>query len=182
MQRKNLLVTGTPGCGKTTQVRRVAQGLPGVQKAGFLTTEIRVGGERAGFALVTCDGRKGTLSHVQFPGPPRVGRYGVDLPGFEAFLNGIPFTAPGTRLVLIDEIGKMECFSPLFRRTVVACLDGPVPVVATIALRGDRFIEGIKQRPDGELVVVTRENRERLAGELGQMVREMITARNQSEK
>ena len=173
MQTKNLLVTGPPGCGKTTLVRKVAQGLSHVQKAGFLTTEIREGGERAGFSLLSCDGRRGTLSHVRFPGPPRVGRYGVDLPAFEAFLDGIPFSAPGTRLVFIDEIGKMECFSPLFRSQVTRCLDGPVPFLATIALRGDRFIEGIKGRPDGELVYVSRENRDRLAGELVARIREM---------
>ena len=177
MQRKNLLVTGPPGCGKTTLVRKVAHGLPGVPGAGFLTTEIREAGERAGFALVSCDGRRGTLSHVRFPGPPRVGRYGVDLPAFEAFLAGIPFTAPGTRLVLIDEIGKMECFSPPFRRTIIECLDGPVPVVATIALRGNRFIEEIKGRPDVEMVTVSRESRDRLAGELVERVRGMLATR-----
>jgi len=179
LQQKNLLVTGPPGCGKTTLVRRVANGLPGVPIAGFLTTEIRDGGERAGFSLVSCDGRHGTLSHIRFPGPPRVGRYGVDLPAFEAFLEGIPFAAPGTRLVLIDEIGKMECFSLRFRQLVTRCMDGPIPFLATIALRGDRFIEELKKRPDAELVIVTRENRDRLPGELVARIREMLTGQGQ---
>jgi nucleoside-triphosphatase len=178
MRVKNLLITGPPGCGKTTLVRKVAQGLTGVPIAGFLTTELREGGERAGFSLVSCGGGRGILSHVRFPGPPRVGRYGVDLPGFEAFLDGIPFTAPGTRLILIDEIGKMECYSPRFRALVTRCLDGPIPFLATIALRGDRFIEGIKIRPDVELVTMTRENRDRMTAELVQRVREMIAGRD----
>jgi nucleoside-triphosphatase len=179
MRVKNLLITGPPGCGKTTLVRKVTAELSEVPTAGFLTDEIRESGERAGFALVSCNGRRGVLSHVRFPGPPRVGRYGVDLPAFDGFLAGIPFAVPGTSLVLIDEIGKMECFSPLFRRIVGECLDRPVPFVATIALRGDRFIEGIKQRPDAELVMVTRENRDRLAGELVQRIKEMLTNHGQ---
>jgi nucleoside-triphosphatase len=173
MQRKNLLVTGPPGCGKTTLVRNIARAIPQIPKAGFLTTEIREAGERSGFSLLSCDGRRGVLAHVRLPGPPRVGRYGVDLQGFEAFLEGIPFDVPGTRLILIDEIGKMECASPLFRRRVTRCLDGPVPFLATIALRGDRFIEGIKQRPDVELVPITRESRDRLTCELGERIQSM---------
>ena len=97
----------------------------------------------------------------------------MDLPGFEAFLEEIPFDAPGTRLVLIDEIGKMECFSSLFRMCVTRCLDGPVPFLATIALRGDRLIEEIKRRPDVELVVVTRESRDRLTRELVERIQAM---------
>jgi nucleoside-triphosphatase len=173
MPEKNLLVTGPPGCGKTTLVRNIARAIPQVRKAGFITTEIREAGERSGFSLISCDGRRGVLSHVRFPGPPRVGRYGVDLPGFEAFLEEIPFDAPGTRLVLVDEIGKMECFSPLFRRRVTRCLDGPVPLLATIALRGDRFIEKIKQRPDVILVMVTRKSRDRLTREIGERLQAM---------
>ena len=176
MRVKNLLITGPPGCGKTTLVRKVAQGLTGVPIAGFLTTELREGGERAGFSRVSCGGGRGILSHVRFPGPPRVGRYGVDLPGFEAFLAGIPFSAPEIRLVLMDEIGKMECYSPRFQALVARCLDGPIPFLATIALRGDRFIEQIKARPDAELVTVTRENRDRLLGEMVQRVRELLSA------
>jgi len=176
MRVKNLLITGPPGCGKTTLVRKVAEGLPGIPTAGFLTTELREGGERAGFSLVSCGGGRGILSHVRFPGPPRVGRYGVDLPGFEAFLAGIPFSAPEIRLVLMDEIGKMECYSPRFQALVARCLDGPIPFLATIALRGDRFIEGLKARPDAELVTVTRENRDRLLGEMVQRVRELLSA------
>ena len=174
MQRKNLLITGPPGCGKTTLVRKVAGELPQVQKAGFLTTEMREGGERAGFSLISCDDRRGVLSHVRFPGPPRVGRYGVDLPAFEAFLGEIAFTVPGTQLVLIDEVGKMECFSPRFRRIVQECLDGPVPFLATIALRGDRFIEGLKARPDVEVVNVTWGNRDQLPEELVNRIRGIL--------
>ncbi|MFZ1060598.1 MAG: nucleoside-triphosphatase, partial [Candidatus Rokuibacteriota bacterium] len=44
-----LLITGNPGSGKTTVIRRVAAALSGRRLGGFYTEEIRVGGERRGF-------------------------------------------------------------------------------------------------------------------------------------
>ena len=86
---KNLLVTGPPGCGKTTLVRKIVQELGSLPMTGFYTEEIREGRDRVGFALVGLDGRRGVLSHVKVGGPYRVGRYGVDIAGFESFLQGL---------------------------------------------------------------------------------------------
>lgn len=66
---------------------------------------------------------------------------------------------------VIDEIGKMECFSSAFKRKVSHLLEyhsqhADVYVVGTIALKTqDRFIEGIKARKDVRLIEVTQENR-----------------------
>ncbi|MBU4398537.1 MAG: nucleoside-triphosphatase, partial [Planctomycetes bacterium] len=46
---KNLLLTGPPGCGKTTVVRRVIERLCDHRLAGFYTKEIRQQGSRVGF-------------------------------------------------------------------------------------------------------------------------------------
>jgi nucleoside-triphosphatase len=102
-----------------------------------------------------------------------VSKYGVDVAGFDEFLEGIPFFDPQNFLVLIDEIGKMECLSAKFRRLVVALLDAPVPLLGTVALRGDAFIEGIKARTDVRLFLVTRENRDDLALEIAEVVRSL---------
>jgi nucleoside-triphosphatase len=153
----NILITGAPGTGKTTLIRRVAEGIPGV--AGFYTAEVREQGGRTGFELVGFDGRRALLAHTAIRGRHRVGRYGVDVAAFETFLTATPFSGEGVRLVVIDEIGKMECLSSRFRDLVTTLLDGPVPVVATVALRGDSFIEGLKARPDVRLFVVTEANR-----------------------
>jgi nucleoside-triphosphatase len=108
------------------------------------------------------DGRQALLAHTEIRGRHRVGKYGVDVAAFEAFLAATPFSGAGVRLIVIDEIGKMECLSPRFRDQVAALLDGPIPVVATVALRGDSFIEGLKVRPDVRLFVVTEANRDAL--------------------
>jgi nucleoside-triphosphatase len=43
-----------------------------------------------------------------------VGKYGVDVDGFEIFLEQLPFSTLQNGLVMIDEIGKMECLSDRF--------------------------------------------------------------------
>jgi nucleoside-triphosphatase len=172
---KNLLLTGPPGCGKTTLVRRVVSEIGDLSMAGFYTEEIRERGERAGFALVGLEGRRGVLSHVQVKGPHRVGKYGVDIPGFESFLGGLDLKTPGLRLIVIDEIGKMECLSAKFREVVRDCLGSPVPFLATIALRGTPPIEMIKARPDVKVITMSREDREERFREVLGEVRQLVS-------
>ena len=172
--QKNLLVTGPPGCGKTTLVRRVVQEIGGLPVAGFYTEEIREGRERAGFALVGLDGRRSVLSHVEVRGPHRVGRYGVDIPGFDSFLDGLGAGDPGLRLVIIDEIGKMECLSGRFRSFLGERLGAPVPLLATIALRGTPPIERVKTRPDVRIITMGHEDREEKFREVLEEVRRLI--------
>ena len=158
-----LLITGTPGVGKTTVIRKVAASLAGQRVGGFYTKEIRAGRERRGFQLVTFDGREWLMAHANIRGPHRLGKYGVDVTAVEAAATSA--LAPGrAELYLLDEIGRMECLSPGFVAAVRKLLDSPAMVVATVALRGDGLIAEVKQRPDTEIWTVTRENRDDLPG------------------
>jgi len=172
--RKNLLVTGPPGCGKTTLVRRVVNEFGDISVTGFYTEEIREGRERVGFTLVGLDGRKSVLSHEQFPGPHRVGKYRVDLAGFESFLEGLRAGDPGLCIVVIDEIGKMECLSVKFRSFLAERLDSPVPLLGTVALRGTLPIERVKVRPDVRIITMGTENREEKFREVLGEVRRLV--------
>ena len=40
-------------------------------------------------------------------------------------------------IIILDEIGKMECFSDNFKKAATEALDSPNIVVGTITLRGD---------------------------------------------
>lgn len=162
----HILITGRPGVGKTTLIRTIAHQLQDYQPAGFYTEEIRVGGVRKGFRLIALNGRQQVLSHVEFQSSDRVSRYGVDVIGFERLLEQLDLRHVPSPVLVIDEIGKMECCSTRFKDEVTALLDSPRIVIATIALKGDGFIEGIKQRHDCRLVTVTELNRNQLAGSL----------------
>ena len=142
MTRNNLLFTGPPGCGKTTLISRIIPQLR-ASSTGFLTTEIREKGERVGFSIDTLDGKEALLAHVNVSGRYTVGRYGVVLESIENI--AIPSMMPRNEgdSVVIDEIGKMEYFSPLFRSKLLDVLEMPNMVIGTISLRGDQFTYGV---------------------------------------
>jgi nucleoside-triphosphatase len=164
--KKNLFVTGLPGTGKTTLIRKVIERLPPEASiSGFFTAEIRDAGERVGFAINTLDGQSGLLSHIRIGGGARVGRYGVDVPGFERLV--LPLLEAGRAgLYVIDEIGKMECFSRAFCDSMRALLDSETPVLGTVALKGGGFIAEVRARSDVTFFEVTMKNREHLVLEI----------------
>jgi nucleoside-triphosphatase len=165
-ERKNILITGPPGIGKTTLIKILSGKLPHSHSAGFYTEEIREKGVRKGFALMSLNGAKSILSHVDIKGPYRIGKYGVDVTNFEKFLDTLSFLEPETDLIIVDEIGKMECFSGKFKKLVMQLLDSRKSVIATIAYAGEGFIEAVKRRDDVKLFVMTQINRDALASEI----------------
>ena len=166
MVKKNLLITGLPGVGKTTLIRRLYEALKEFHPIGFYTAEIREEGVRKGFELVTLEGKRRVLSHVDIKSRYRVGRYKVDVSGFEDFLDGISFFDPSSNMMMVDEIGKMECLSDKFEKILKKILDSEKWVIATIALKGSGLIAGVKQRQDIKLFEITLSNRDVLFSEI----------------
>jgi nucleoside-triphosphatase len=156
-----LLITGMPGIGKTTVIRRVADELGADGLRGFYTEEIRKEGERLGFRLVGFEGTAHVIAHVEFPKRQRVGKYGVDV---QALDNAMPLLRPDpeARVYLVDEIGKMECLSERFVAAMRTLIAGGTPIVATIGARGGGFIAEVKRRRDCELWQLTHANRDHM--------------------
>ena len=174
---KGVLLTGLPGCGKTTVVERLAERLADLRLAGFYTAEVRKGRRRVGFEAVGFHGRRAMLARVGDASGLRVGRYGVD-PTALAPLIEEELERPPTAVdvFLIDEIGKMEVACPRFVEAVGRVLGAQVPVVATVASKGGGLIAAVKARPDVRLVTVTEGNRDRLPAELEEWVRTTVKA------
>ena len=162
MTAKNILFTGPPRSGKSTLIERIVKEIK-TPATGFFTREIKEKGNRVGFSIHTLDGKKGLLAHQHIKSRYRVGKYGVNMKDIDRI--AVPSMMPerSEARVVIDEIGKMECFSALFRKTLVEILDSEHPVVGSIAMKGDRFIQKIKARKDVLVVNVTVDNRDALA-------------------
>lgn len=172
---KNILFTGLPGCGKSTIIEKILKAV-NMPSTGFFTREIRERGRREGFSITTLDGRHGILAHIDIRGRERVGRYGVNLQDIDNI--AVPSIVPGKEnaLIVIDEIGKMECLSTAFKKSLINALDSVNPVVGSISLKGDAFIANLKKRPDTLLIMVTEKNRDNLAEEFIRKLPEMWPA------
>ncbi|MBI4288795.1 MAG: NTPase [Chloroflexi bacterium] len=160
------LVTGAPGSGKTTLLRDVAAAFKG-RAGGFYTEEMRSKGTREGFSLVTLDSERVTLSHVDLPGRPRVGKYGVDVTALERV--GVAAVREAVRrddLIVIDEIGKMELFSPAFREVVLEALNSGKRVLGTIMMAPHPFADGVKRLPQVRVIVLAKDNRQQVKADV----------------
>ncbi|MEA3441208.1 MAG: NTPase [Chloroflexota bacterium] len=168
---KNILLTGRPGSGKTTLIQKVVERYPD-NAGGFYTREIRQSGKRVGFEMITLDGQRGILAHVNTHSVYRVGKYGVDLTFLED--NGVGSLKGAIQdglLVVIDEIGPMEIFSTVFQQAVLQALDSGSPVLATIVYRSNRFSDSIKSRSDVRLIEVRPDNRDVLIDRISNLLR-----------
>jgi nucleoside-triphosphatase len=178
---KNLLLTGPPGCGKTTVFKRLVERLAGLRLAGFYTQELREHGQRVGFEAIGLSGQRAILAHVGSRSRQRVGRYGVEPVKFQTLVLAELHKPPGSvDVFLIDEIGKMELFCPAFVDAIPRLLDGTVPVLATVALKGTGLIAAVKSRPDVEIQTVTTANRDELPEILEHWIRQRLQPRSAS--
>lgn len=165
---RHVFLTGPPGVGKTTLVRR-ACGELGASSAplqGFYTEEVREGGKRTGFDVVTLDGRRGTLARVGSQKGPKVGQYTVDLRSFEGL--ALPVLSlkrdPSPPIYVIDEVGKMELFSQGFIQATRRLLDQPnTTILGTIPVPKGRplgLVEEVRSRSDVQIITISKENRD----------------------
>jgi nucleoside-triphosphatase len=158
----NYLLTGHPGVGKTTIIKKLIEKLK-LPAGGFYTEEIRENNMRMGFAIVTLSGLKGVLAHRNFKSRYKVGDYGVGVYTLDRIgVKEIQMCLVEKKVIVIDEIGKMELLSPQFQEVVQKALDADNLVLGTITLAHHPFAEKVKARDDVKIYEVTRENQDQV--------------------
>jgi nucleoside-triphosphatase len=166
-----LLLTGLPGCGKTTAVMQIIADLDTQKIAGFYTQEIRQNNIRKGFRWASLDGTSGILAHIDIKDPFRLGKYGVDVAGFEKFVVPIlDLEHTNAELFIIDEIGKMECMSEKFVTAVRELFASDRSVLATVAKKGTGLVSEVKNYPGTRLFNLTSQDRDKTIAEILQIL------------
>ena len=169
----NILITGLPGVGKTTLITQILEEL-NVSAIGFVTKELRKEGSRYGFTVETLSGTNKLLAskeekHCKF----RVGKYCVYVENVDFVVKILEeeIGKKSHRMIVIDEIGKMELFSPSFKRFLLTSLEEQ-KVLGTIMMRDNSFSKEIKNRLDVRLYNIDRTNRDRVKQIILKKIRE----------
>jgi nucleoside-triphosphatase len=178
-----ILLTGLPGCGKTTAIIIILANIAPRKIAGFYTQEIRENNTRTrlgeapsrsrkGFNWTRLDGKTGILAHIDIKGPYKVGKYGVDIAGFEkSIVPVLDVERNNVDLFIIDEIGKMECFSKKFVSAIRLLFSSNKSLLATVAKKGKGLISEIKNHPDTKIFNLTTQNRDKIIAEISQILK-----------
>ena len=162
---QTLLLTGRPGVGKTTVIKKVTEGL-GWQAGGFYTEEIRdADGRRTGFRLITLDGNEAVMAHVDLRSQtrPQVSRYGVDVSAIEDVgVAALRKAMASDQVVFVDEIGKMELFCNAFRQAIEDAVEGDHTVIGTVMTGARPWVDHLKANDQVVVWQVTAENRDEM--------------------
>lgn len=161
---KKVFLTGTPGIGKTTAIKKVVLALKerGLIVGGMITSEVREKGKRIGFEVTDLlTGKKSFLATLHGSGP-KLGKYVVNLKGLvEVGVNAIKEALEKADVIVVDEVGPMELFSREFKSIIEEALKSGKPLLGTIHYKvKDSLIEAIKKNPNIKIFEVTLKNRD----------------------
>ncbi|XP_054163146.1 cancer-related nucleoside-triphosphatase homolog [Oppia nitens] len=190
----HIFITGLPSVGKTTLIKKVIDIIEDKYShrftvKGFYTQEVRSATEeRIGFDIIDITNplNRKQLARIDFNSGPKVGKYFVDLHSFESI--AIPLLniskeeielldkSNKQMILVIDEIGKMETFSDVFRKSVRQMFDNEVTtksyrIMATLPVkRNVQLAEDLRRRSGSDEIHINRSNRNSMADRVVNML------------
>lgn len=174
-----ILVTGKPGIGKTSILRRTVKELKNrkYEVGGMICREVREGGVRVGFEIMDLStGTRGWLAHVNQPTGPKIGKYHVNLTDLDVIGVGAILDAlQNADILAVDEIGPMELSSTAFSKALVKAVESSKPIIGTIhyGLKNS-ILDSIKNREETEILKVTYKNRGNLHNLIADKISEYL--------
>lgn len=154
-------ITGNPGVGKTTLVKRVLAAIP-LRAGGMITEEIRKCGYRMGFLVRdVATGKEGFLAHRHLCDGPEFGRYRLCLRDLEEVgVAAIERAIEEAELVVIDEVGPMELKSSRFIAAVEKALASEKHLLVTVHRASNHHLAYRIRHEVDQLIRLTQSNRE----------------------
>lgn len=178
MNGQIILLTGIPGVGKSTLLRKIVDSIPEDERLGFLTEEIKsVKGERVGFQLVSLNSPIKRLwlarrEDIGLTNSTRFGRWFVSIDSMQYFVDNYMSIPEPSQTLILDEIGPMQCLHYGFMKRVEQLLKGThkgrYKIIDTIKRDDchiplvDDFLRKVKKFVGDGVIEVTEDNREKL--------------------
>jgi nucleoside-triphosphatase len=130
------LISGPPASGKSTLIANLIEFLKNknVKVGGIISPEVREGRIRIGFKVVDLlNLKEKVFASIYYNTNHRVGKYFVEVGIFEdVAIPALEVAEKECKVIVIDEIGKMELFSKRFEDKVKDILKSNKIVIAVV--------------------------------------------------
>jgi len=167
----HVFLTGPVQTGKSTRIRAALRVLKIAQPGGFLTvsSEPLADGSRT-VHLIPAARPDTPLTDENRVGIRCTGRGIVSFPAvFESAGVAALQGAEASRLIVMDEIGRMEREAAGFSARIPALLDGGTPILGVVQQKADTpLANAVRSHPNVRLIAVTEQTR---AGVLDEILR-----------
>jgi len=175
---RHIFLTGEKQVGKSTILEKVLQELA-IGYRGFRTLPFELNGERRGFYMHAFgEVPEGYVNDVLISARTKqVGSVPVT-DAFDTFGAEVLDKAakdPDCRLILIDELGRLERNASKFQEAALRCLDSDKLVIGVLQKTESAFLDSIHERDDVEVFVIDEKNRDQMPKMLLSVIKGRLT-------